>query len=101
MYQSMVGRTTSWRFRRLENGARRRFLHHLLADQRDRRAAIAQEAVVEALPGRAAAAAADPVLAQPADHQFAHRVVEIGGIVGAARRLLAGIALVLEALLAE
>ncbi len=56
---------------------------------------------MEGLPRRAAAPRRSPVVAQLADHQLAERVVEIGGIVGAARRLLARIAFVLIALLAE
>src|SRR3546814_3703082 len=42
-----------------------------------------------------------PILAQLADHQLTHRIVEIGGIIGAARRLLPGVTFVLIALLLE
>src|SRR3546814_8749146 len=63
------------------------FVHHRLAHQRDRRAAIAQELVVERLPRLAPTTARGPIVAQPHDHQLAERVVEIGGIIGAARGL--------------
>ena len=41
-----------------------------------------------------------PVRAQLADHQLAERVVEVCRIIGAARRLLAGVARIWKALLA-
>src|SRR5262245_32509480 len=75
--------------------------HHLLPHQRDRRAAIAQELVVERLPRFLPAAAGRPVVAQFADHQLAHRIVEIGWVVGPARGLLPGVARVLVTLVAE
>src|SRR3546814_13301047 len=69
--------------------------------QRDRRAARAQDLVVERLPRLAPTTARGPIVAQPHDHQLAERVVEIGGIIGAARGLLAGGAFVLIALVDE
>src|SRR3546814_12520852 len=66
------------------------FVHHRLAHQRDRRAAIAQELVVERLPRLAPTTARGPIVAHPHDHQLAERVVEIGGIICAVRGLLAG-----------
>src|SRR5208283_4766163 len=76
--------------------------HHLLAHQRDRRAAKRQEFVVEIMPPRVivpwrrrsrggrggGAVLCDPIVAQLANHQFAERVVQIRRIVGPARRLL-------------
>src|SRR3546814_18606536 len=54
--------------------------------------------VVERLPRLAPTTARGPIVTQPHDHQLAERVVEIGGIIGAARGLLAGGAFVLIAL---
>ena len=42
-----------------------------------------------------------PVLTQLADHELAHRVVEIGGVIGAASSLLRGVADILIAFVAE
>ncbi len=50
---------------------------------------------MELTPGFPPAALAGPVVAQLADHQLAHGVVEVGRVVGAAGRLLARRALVL------
>ena len=47
-------------------------------------------------PGFASAALFAPVVAEFADHELAHRVIEIGGIERAARGLLAGIGGILE-----
>src|SRR5262245_4242264 len=54
--------------------------HQQPAGERNRRAAVPQQLVVERLPGRAAAAGGRPVVAQLPDHQLAQRVVEIGRI---------------------
>ena len=56
---------------------------------------------MERLPRRAPAAGGGPIVAQLADHQLAHRVVEVGRIIGAARCLLIGGAFVLEAFFHE
>ena len=52
-------------------------------------------------PCTAASAGRGPVGAQFSDHQFSHGVIEIGGIEGASRSLLAGIAGIGEGILAE
>src|SRR5262245_54098383 len=74
---------------------------HLLAHERNRRAAVREELVVELLPRLLPAARCAPVVAELADHQLAHRVIEICRIVRAARRLLACVARVLVGLLLE
>src|SRR5438128_5958738 len=56
---------------------------------------------MELLPRRLASAGRAPVIAQLADHQLAHRVVEIRGIESTTIRLLLGGALVLHSLLEE
>src|SRR3954466_7489390 len=75
--------------------------HHQPARGGDGQRAVAQECVVEALPGRTSAARGAPVIAQLADHQLAQRVVEVRGIERAARRLLPRRAGILIGLLAE
>src|ERR1700722_4395198 len=83
---------------------------HFLAQQRNRRTAVGQELVMEVMPqrlivgrrrGTCARVLGDPVGAQLADHEFAQRVIQVRRIIGAARRLLAGVARILKGLLPE
>ena len=65
-----------------------RAAHHLRSNQRNWRAAEAQEAVVERLPRPPSAPRPGPIIPQPPDQELAHCVVEVGGVVGAAGGLL-------------
>src|SRR4051812_7878221 len=75
--------------------------NHCLPYQRNGWPSEAEELVVELFPGGPAPACRAPVIAQFANHEFAHGVVKIGGVKGPPGRLLAGRCCVLKAILTE
>src|ERR1700723_1960775 len=81
--------------------------HHGPAHHGNRRAAVGEEFLVEVVPPcmrvvpRCRWRARQPVAAQLPDHQLAEGVFQVLRIVGATRRLLAGIACILVGALTE
>src|ERR1700676_1710992 len=88
-----------------------RLAHHFLTQPGKRRPAVAQELVVKVVPQRlfvgrrrrrtCACVLGDPVGAQFPNHEFSQRVIQVRGIKGASRSLLARIARILKRLLPE
>src|SRR5262245_6227688 len=74
---------------------------HGAADHRNRRPAVGEDLVVEIVPCCLAATARAPLLAELADHELAHGVVEVGGIVGTPCRLLTSRADILKCAVAK
>src|SRR5438105_6282295 len=69
-----------------------RLSQHRPSHQRNGWSSKAQELIVKVMPGAPAPAAGGPIVAQLSNHEFPHRVIEVGRIKCAACALLPRIA---------